>query len=545
MKKNHWLRIATLLLALLALMGGAQGGAFAQGTGFTYQGQLNDNGAPANGVFDFQFILFNAVAGGAQQGPILTRDDVTVASGVFTVTLDFGAAFTGTDRFLEIGVRPGASSGAFTLLSPRQPLTATPYAIRSTNAATADALSAACANCVGGAQLANGSVGTAQLADGSVTTPKLADGSVTTPKLADGSVTNAKIVTVAGNKIVSAIPVASVPAGSGSYIQNQNAAVQASSNFNISGDGTAGGTLSGNTVNAATQFNLGGSRVLIQSGTLNNENLFVGLNAGTSNTTGGANIFVGPVAGFDNATGSRNTFVGNRAGRNNVVGNDNTFFGTTAGTNTTIGDSNTFVGSHAGFENTIGNSNTALGYNANFNSNNLSHATAIGAGTTVFTSNTITLGRQSGEDTVRIPGILEIVKLGAVGSSQQLCRNAAKEVVDCSISSLRFKKDIAPLRAGLAEVNRLRPVNFTWKATEEADFGLIAEEVAEAAPLLALREADGTIRGVNYSHLSVVLVNAVKEQQQIIERQQRQLEQLKALVCANNPKAAACQEEKQ
>jgi hypothetical protein len=43
--------------------------------------------------------------------------------------LDFGAVFNDTAYWLEIGVRPGASSGAYTDLTPRQPITAAPYAL--------------------------------------------------------------------------------------------------------------------------------------------------------------------------------------------------------------------------------------------------------------------------------------------------------------------------------------------------------------------------------------------------------------------------------
>jgi hypothetical protein len=52
-----------------------------------------------------------------------------VTAGLFTVTLDFGPAFAGSKRFLEIGVRPGASTGAYAPLSPRQELTASPNAL--------------------------------------------------------------------------------------------------------------------------------------------------------------------------------------------------------------------------------------------------------------------------------------------------------------------------------------------------------------------------------------------------------------------------------
>ncbi len=99
------------------------------GTGFTYQGHLKDNGNPANGAYDFQFKLFDAVSGGAQVGSTVTLDDVPVSHGLFTVKLDFGVgAFGGGARWLDIAVRPGASVGAYTTLSPRQELTPTPYA---------------------------------------------------------------------------------------------------------------------------------------------------------------------------------------------------------------------------------------------------------------------------------------------------------------------------------------------------------------------------------------------------------------------------------
>ena len=36
------------------------------GTGFTYQGSLNDGASPANGQYDFTFTLFDALAAGNQ-----------------------------------------------------------------------------------------------------------------------------------------------------------------------------------------------------------------------------------------------------------------------------------------------------------------------------------------------------------------------------------------------------------------------------------------------------------------------------------------------
>ena len=67
------------------------GSAAALDTAFSYQGRLSDAGSPANGDYDFQFILYTAEIGGSQVGPVLYGDDVQVIDGFFTVYLDFGA----------------------------------------------------------------------------------------------------------------------------------------------------------------------------------------------------------------------------------------------------------------------------------------------------------------------------------------------------------------------------------------------------------------------------------------------------------------------
>jgi hypothetical protein len=85
---------------------------------------------PATGTYDLRFILYNADVGGSQVGPIVTQEDVTATSGLFTLRLDFGAsAFTGEARWLEVGARPGSSTGPFSILSPRQELTPAPNAV--------------------------------------------------------------------------------------------------------------------------------------------------------------------------------------------------------------------------------------------------------------------------------------------------------------------------------------------------------------------------------------------------------------------------------
>ena len=109
----------------------------AQGTAFTYQGSLTANAGPANGNFDFTFALFNSSDGSVQVSPALTNAAVQVTNGLFTTALDFGsnapAIFNGANLWLEVGVRAGGTTNAFTTLTPLQPLTPAPYAITASN----------------------------------------------------------------------------------------------------------------------------------------------------------------------------------------------------------------------------------------------------------------------------------------------------------------------------------------------------------------------------------------------------------------------------
>ena len=114
--------------------------AYAQTTAFIYQGKLTDSGNPATGIYDFEFRLFDTLSEGTQKGTTLTLAAVEVSNGTFSVQLDFAGCadcFNGGARFLDISVRP-AGGGSYTLLTPRQPLISTPYAVRSMTAGVAE-----------------------------------------------------------------------------------------------------------------------------------------------------------------------------------------------------------------------------------------------------------------------------------------------------------------------------------------------------------------------------------------------------------------------
>ena len=151
------------------------------------------------------------------------------------------------------------------------------------------------------------------------------------------------------------------------------------------------------------------------------------------------------------------------------------------------------------------------------------------------------IGTNSPVDRLHVNGVVRVDGLGTAGSTQ-LCRNASNQIATCS-SSLRYKTQIAPFSAGLEIINRLRPISFTWRDHPERDLGLGAEDVAAIEPLLVTRNAQGQIEGVKYDRVSIVLVNAIKQQEQI-KQQQTEIDSLKKLVCQDHPGAEVCKNDR-
>jgi hypothetical protein len=120
-------------LACVALIAASAVAATPLGTGFTYQGKIQKSGQPYSGTAQLLIRLFDSVSGGTQIGPDANLANVPVAGGLFTVELDYGAgAFNGDARWLEIQVKTSGDAG-YTLLTPRQKVTATPYSMFSTS----------------------------------------------------------------------------------------------------------------------------------------------------------------------------------------------------------------------------------------------------------------------------------------------------------------------------------------------------------------------------------------------------------------------------
>lgn len=134
-------------------------------------------------------------------------------------------------------------------------------------------------------------------------------------------------------------------------------------------------------INAATVYEIGGATVLSNSPGAP-FNLFVGVGAGTGNTTGLDNTFVGTSAGMHVTAANGNTFSGAGAGYGNTSGGSNTIYGYAAGYSYSLsltGSGNTFVGATSGHEDTSGYDNTFIGNAAGYNNTTGLNNTALGA----------------------------------------------------------------------------------------------------------------------------------------------------------------------
>lgn len=112
-----------VLASLLVMMICSAQPLLAQESVISYQGQLRQAGEPFNGTANLQFRLFGQLSGGSQIASPVTLSNWPIEEGLFQVELDFGAAaFDGSERFLQVRVDGSP-------LSPRQKITATPYAL--------------------------------------------------------------------------------------------------------------------------------------------------------------------------------------------------------------------------------------------------------------------------------------------------------------------------------------------------------------------------------------------------------------------------------
>jgi hypothetical protein len=126
MNPKRWRSLILVLMILFLFPLGLTSAQGPVGLDFTYQGYLTGDDLPIDGTCDFQFTLWDDPAAGAQVGPLVEQLAVPVGQGRFTTRLDFGNVYDGTALWLQVAVRCGDPS--YTTLTPRQAVTAAPYA---------------------------------------------------------------------------------------------------------------------------------------------------------------------------------------------------------------------------------------------------------------------------------------------------------------------------------------------------------------------------------------------------------------------------------
>ena len=238
--------------------------------------------------------------------------------------------------------------------------------------------------------------------------------------------------------------------------------------------------------------------------------------AGYENTANGVNALVG------NTYGARNTATGVEALFINLVGGYNTANGFRA-LHSNYGSFNTAIGDETLYNNTSGGGNVALGNAAGLNVTTANNVICIGTG----------IQGANVSDTCFIGNIFGVTT-GVDAASVVVDANGQLGTVACS---RRFKKEIKPMDKASEAILALKPVTFHYKTGAEhtAQFGLIAEEVAEVNPDLVVRDKKGDIYTVRYDAVNAMLLNEFlkehrknQEQEATIARLQEQIGALTA-----------------
>jgi hypothetical protein len=275
----------------------------------------------------------------------------------------------------------------------------------------------------------------------------------------------------------------------------------------------------------------------------------------------------GPTGAYNNGFGNRPLFTNTEGSKNNAFGSSALFFNTTGDNNSafgdsaleanTTGDNNTALGANTMVSALVGNRNTAVGYSADIAAFDVASASnncvALGADASVSlsSSNSCALGANSlaiGTNSTAVgyqafAGVPNKFRLGN-GSVTSLECNVGLTIT----SDQRFKKNIKQNVPGLAFIEKLNPVSYTFDNKEYCKFinspevpqdnpnqrtGLLAQEVHQAAKAvdydfdgITLPEINGGYYGLQYASFVVPLIKAVQEQQIMINTLNKKIEEL-------------------
>ena len=458
-------------------------------TAFTYQGRLLDADQPANGLFDFRFGLFSTAVGGVPIGAVQI-DNTPVTDGLFTVQIDFGAdAFDNSERWLEITV------GHITL-SPRQPITRAPYAIQTRGMFIGD--------------------------DGNVLFHSLNE--------VEGTVTFSSI---GGIDMI-------LDADTNNVGEDQNARIVM--------------TQDGGQVVGRMGYREGANQLEIMQEW--NDNLVLGTNNEDRITIlPDGNVGIGTtapqfplevVSAGGTAIGAHDTAASGAAlgvlGRSDSTSGWGVLGWATANsgvTNGVFGQSNSDSGRGV-FGWASADSGVTDGVRGESDSN--SGRGVVGRATAATGSTTGVRGESNSTSGFGVHGRATATSgtnyavLGQSDSTSGFDFFATGAGTDYgSSSSIRWKSNVRNIDQPLAKVARLRGVYFNWDADHGGhhDLGMIAEEVGEVLPEIVNYEENGIdANGMDYSKLTPLLVEAIKELHGEVEHKDSQITELQARLTA-------------
>ena len=317
----------------------------------------------------------------------------------------------------------------------------------------------------------------------------------------------------------------------------------------------------------------------LANNTTGNFNMAIGTEALNQNN-GNFNLAIGFRVGYLNTTGRHLTGIGAAALRNNTIGEFNTAIGadalrenTTTSSNAVVGDgaltafngtttndgANTALGSIALNALTSGQENVAVGRRALENSTSGSNNVAVGwrAGDGVLTGdgntclgnntctnnssadNVVCIGdNAAGENfsnRAYIPNVGQFTQNFVLGTVEFVTVRLSDGKLGHTVSSRRYKEDIKLMGDSSELIYKLKPVSFRYKKTPEyqgdnLDYGLIAEDVAEIDPKLAIRDGKGQIESLRYMAIYNMMLNEFLKEHKKVEEQQASIADLKSTV---------------
>ncbi|MFA6653783.1 MAG: tail fiber domain-containing protein, partial [Candidatus Delongbacteria bacterium] len=259
-------------------------------------------------------------------------------------------------------------------------------------------------------------------------------------------------------------------------------------------------------------------------------NTGIGYEAGGLNTTGNYNSCFGAEAGYYNQTGSSNSIFGYQAGKGvwGTSNSNNCFFGYQSGFSVTSGTGNVFLGFQAGYNETlsnklyIANSNTATplikgtfpNTDLTFTTSRVSIIHPVGTSNGLYFQNTYNGNTDAWNIYQYTSDELALLFNGVKKGSFDITSG-----VYTSVSDMKFKKNIEEFADVLDKVMLLQPkrYNFTSQKSDEPKYiGLIAQDVKELFPSFVHYSEEDDSYTMDYAGLSVVAIQAIKEQQEKI-----------------------------